>query len=185
MAERKERLGSVDMSLENELVAGIMREEGGFRNALRKVLEEGLKMSVHEFCEKTGLSPSTMYKIMQDDREPNLRTVREIIRAVRRLENKPKGNFIAVIAARPVLNRIEERVVKVGNKDILVKEYPAHSVEDAIIAAVMAEKDGALAIVCAPIVAPTIEKILSIPVSIVIPRDSYLRAIDLAAQKTL
>ena len=167
------------MSLENELVAGILREEGGFREALRKVLEEDLKMSIHEFCSQTGLSPSTIYKIMQDQREPNLRTVRDIIRAVRRMETKPHGNFIAVIAARPVLSRIEERTV------IRVKEYPANSMEDAIVAAVMAEKDGALAIVCAPIVAPTIQKILTIPVSIVIPRDSILHAIEVAAQKTL
>jgi predicted transcriptional regulator len=57
--------------------------------------------------------------------------------------------------------------------------------EDAIVAAVMAEKDGALAIVCAPIVAPTIQKILTVPVSIVIPRDSILKAIEVAAQKAL
>lgn len=57
--------------------------------------------------------------------------------------------------------------------------------EDAIISAVMAERDGALAIVCAPIVAPTIEKILTIPVSIVIPRESILKAIGRAANETL
>ena len=49
----------------------------------------------------------------------------------------------------------------------------------------MAERDGALAIVCAPIVAPTIEKILTIPVSIVIPRESILKAIGRAANETL
>ena len=173
------------MSLEDELITGILREEGGFRDALRKVLDEDLKISIHEFCERTGLSPSTIYKIMQDKREPNLRTVREIIRAVRKLENKPHGNFIGVIAARPVLSRIEERVVTVGEKDVLIKEYQANSMEDAIIAAVMAERDGALAIVCAPIVAPTVQKILKIPVSIVIPHGSFLKAIDVAAQKVL
>jgi predicted transcriptional regulator len=173
------------MSLENALLAGILREEGGFRDVLRKILEEDLKMSIHEFCTKTGLSPSTIYKIMQDKREPNLRTVREIIRSVRLMETKPKGNFIAVIAARPVLSRIEERVIKVGDKDIMVIEYPAASIEDAIVAAVMAEKDGALALVCAPIVAPTVEKILTIPVSIVIPRDSIIRALEVAAKKVL
>ena len=49
----------------------------------------------------------------------------------------------------------------------------------------MAERDGALAIVCAPIVAPTVQKILKIPVSIVIPHGSFLKAIDVAAQKVL
>lgn len=91
------------MSLESELMAGIVREEGGFRNSLKKILEEDLQMSVNEFCSKTGLSTSTIYKLMSESREPNLRTVREIIRAIRRIENKPYGNFIAVIAARPVL----------------------------------------------------------------------------------
>ena len=54
-----------------------------------------------------------------------------------------------------------------GEKSLKVKEYPAQTMEDAIIAAVMAERDGALAVVCAPIIAPTIEKLLAIPVSIV------------------
>jgi predicted transcriptional regulator len=66
-----------------------------------------------------------------------------------------------------------------------VKEYPAQTMEEAIIAAVLAERDGALAVVCAPIVASTVEKILTIPVSVVIPRDSVLRAIEVAAKKAL
>jgi len=173
------------MSLENELIAGILRGEGGFREALRRVLKEDLQMSVHEFCERTGLSSSTVYKIMQEEREPNLRTVRSVIKAVRKLEKHPGGNFIAVIASRPVLDRIEERIVKIGDRNVRVKEYPAATMEEAIISAVMAEKDGALAVVCAPIIAPTIEKILTIPVSVVIPRESMLRAIESAAKKTV
>ena len=159
------------MALENKLIAGILRDEGGFRDAFREVLDEDLKMSIHEFCTSTGLSPSTIYKIMQDRREPNLRTVREIIRAVRKLENRPGGNFIAVIGHRVVLNQIEERI--------------AASIEDAIVAAVHAERDGAIALVCAPIAAPTVEKILTIPVSIVIPQESVVRAIARAAEKTI
>ncbi|MBM4237092.1 MAG: transcriptional regulator [Euryarchaeota archaeon] len=173
------------MSLENELIAGILRGEGGFREALRRVLKEDLQMSVHEFCERTGLSSSTVYKIMQEEREPNLRTVRSVIKAVRKLEKHPGGNFIAVIASRPVLDRIEERIVKIGDRNVRVKEYPAATMEEAIISAVMAEKDGALAVVCAPIIASTIEKILTIPVSVVIPRESMLRAIESAAKKTV
>jgi len=173
------------MSLERELLDGILRDEGGFRDALRKVLEEDLKMSVHEFCSQTDMSPSTIYKIMQDRREPNLRTVREIIRAVRRLEAKPGGGFVAVIAARPVINKIEERTVKLNGQNVRVKEYPAESMEDAIVAAHMAETDGAIALVCAPIVAPTVAKILTIPVSIVVPRNSINRALEAALQKTL
>lgn len=172
------------MALENKLVAGILRDEGGFREAFREVLDEDLKMTVHEFCTSSGLSPSTIYKIMQERREPNLRTVRDIIWAVRKLENNPGGNFIAVIGHRVVLSKIEERIVRVNGRDVRIKEYPAASIEDAIVAAVHAERDGAIALVCAPIVAPTVEKILTIPVSIVIPQESVVRAIARAAEKS-
>ena len=152
---------------------------------MRKVLSQDMEMSVNEFCTKTGISPSTIYKILQERREPNLRTVRSVMRAVRQIEKTPQGPFVAVIAARGVLNRIEERIVQVGDKTLRVKEYPAQTMEEAIIAAVLAERDGALAVVCAPIIAPTVEKILTIPVSVVIPRDSVLRAIEVAAKKAL
>ena len=61
---------------------------------------------------------------------------------------------------------------------VSVREYPVTTVEDAIIAAVRAERDGAMGVVCAPVVAPTVEKILSIPVSTVIPVNSVSRAVD-------
>lgn len=173
------------MSMVEELVSGILRSEEGFREALRHILEEELKISVPEFCERTSLSPSTIYKILQEQREPNLRTVRAVIKGVRKLDANPGGEFIAVIASRPVLNRIEERMMKVGERNVRVKEYPANTMEDAIIAAVKAERDGALALVCAPIVAPTVEQIVRIPVSVVVPKDSMVRAIEVAASKVL
>jgi len=64
-----------------------------------------------------------------------------------------------------------------------VREYAASTMEDAIIAAVRAERDGASALVCAPIVSPTVEKILSIPVATINPTSSIVRAIELAARK--
>lgn len=172
------------MSMVDELIAGILRGPGGFRDSLRRVLDEDLEMNTHEFCSKTGISQSTIYKIMQGGREPNLRTVRAVIYAVRRLGDHPGGDFLAVIASRPVLNTIMERMVRIGKRSVRVKEYPATTIEEAIIAAVNAEKDGAVAVVCAPIVAPTIEKILSVPVSVIIPRGSLVRAIEVAAERS-
>jgi predicted transcriptional regulator len=55
--------------------------------------------------------------------------------------------------------------------------------EEAIIAAVNAERDGAKALVCAPIVSPTVEKILNIPVTTIIPKSSLIEAIELALRK--
>jgi predicted transcriptional regulator len=55
--------------------------------------------------------------------------------------------------------------------------------EEAIIAAIKAERDGAKALVCAPIVSPTVEKILRIPVATIMPKNSLLEAIELVAKK--
>ncbi|MCL2607832.1 MAG: transcriptional regulator [Methanomassiliicoccaceae archaeon] len=160
-----------------ELISGMLREEGGFQKALKDVITNELDMTVNEFCLATGISPSTMYKILEEKREPNLRTIRAIIKSVRYLLAEPEERFIAIIASHQVLQTISD-TVKVGNRDIALKEYPVATVEDAIISAVKAERDGALAVVCAPIVAPTIERILTIPVSPVIPSSSIFVAIE-------
>jgi predicted transcriptional regulator len=57
-------------------------------------------------------------------------------------------------------------------------------VEDAIVAAIRAERDGAIAVVCAPIVSPTIEKVLDIPIALIDPKDSMIDAIRLAERKS-
>ncbi|MDR0791336.1 MAG: helix-turn-helix domain-containing protein [Methanomassiliicoccaceae archaeon] len=162
---------------DKELISGMLREEGGFQKALRNILANELDMTINEFCLATGISQSTMYKILEEKREPNLRTIRAIVKAVRYLSAKPDERFIAIIASHQVLQTISN-TVKVGNRDIQLREYPVATMEDAIISAVMAERDGALAVVCAPIIAPTIERILTIPVAPVIPTTSIFEAIE-------
>lgn len=161
----------------DDLIAGMLREEGGFQKALRSMLEDELDMTLSEFCAASGLSPSTMYKILEEKREPNIRTVREIVKAVRILADPVAEHFIAIIASNVSMDLIPG-TVDLNGKVIPLREYPVNTVEDAIIASVRAERDGALAVVCEPIVAPTVEKILTIPVSRVIPAGSILRAID-------
>ena len=165
------------MTAVDDLIAGMIREEGGFQKALRRVMENDLHMTVNEFSKATGISQSTMYKILEDQREPNLRTARAIIRAVKIMSGEEGQNFIAVIASHQVL-QVLERTTMVGDIPVKLTEYPVSTVEDAIIAALRAERDGALGVICAPIVAPTIERILTIPVSPVIPTDSISVAIE-------
>ncbi|MBP5395234.1 MAG: helix-turn-helix domain-containing protein, partial [Candidatus Methanomethylophilaceae archaeon] len=165
------------MTSVDDLIAGMIREEGGFQKALRRVLENDLHMTVNEFSKATGISQSTMYKILEDQREPNLRTARAIIRAVKIMSGSESDKFIAVIASHQVL-QVLERTTMVGDTLVKLTEYPVSTVEDAIIAALRAERDGALGVICAPIVAPTVEKIVSIPVSTVVPTNSITRAID-------
>ena len=76
-----------------------------------------------------------------------------------------------MIAASNALENVP-KTIDINGMVVKVHEYPVMTLEDAIIAAVRAERDGALGLVCAPIVAPTVEKILSIPVSRVIPTES-------------
>jgi predicted transcriptional regulator len=91
--------------------------------------------------------------------------------------------FIGLIAARPVLESVQERTADIDGHRMTVREYPVHTIEDAIIAAVRAEREGAIAIVCAPIVSSIIEQLVHIPVATIIPRGSVQRAIELAARK--
>ena len=160
----------------NDIVSGMLREEGGFQKALRETLDE-LDIPVNEFCRITGISQSTMYKILEEKREPNLRTVRIIIKALKALSGPDADDYVAIIASHEVLQSFEKRI-EVNGRPLILKEYPVATVEDAIIAAVRAERDGALAIVCAPIVTPTVEKIVSIPVASVIPSSSIMRALE-------
>ena len=162
----------------SDLIAGMLREDGGFQKAFRSILDDELGMSLNEFCQLSGISQSTMYKILEDKREPNLRTVRQVIKALKILMEADDSHFIAVIASTTVVENLPRTIEMEGGVVINVREYPVSTVEDASIAAVRAERDGALGVVCAPIVAPTIEKILAIPVSRVIPTSSVMLAID-------
>ena len=172
------------MTIASELVDSILESNDEFRETLRKILKTDLGMSIPEFSKASGISQSTIYKIISEEREPNLRTVRQIITAIRKIEGLKSEPFIAVIVARSVLNKIEERKMKISGKEMIIREYPASTMEETIISSIKAERDGAQAVVCAPIVSPTIEKILRIPVVTIMPKDSVLEAIKLAAKKT-
>ncbi|MEE9150208.1 MAG: helix-turn-helix domain-containing protein [Thermoplasmata archaeon] len=172
------------MTVATELIDSILESDSAFRETLRRILKTELGMSIPEFSKASGISQSTIYKILSENREPNLRTLRQIIKAIRKIEGLLDEPFIAVIVARSVLNKIEESRMKIGGKDITIREYPANSMEETIISAIKAERDGAVAVVCAPIVSTTIEKILRIPVATIMPKDSMKEAIKLAAKKT-
>ncbi len=160
-----------------DLVSSMLREEGGFQKAFKNILDDELDMSLSEFCQISGISQSTMYKILEEKREPNLRTVRQIIKVLRILYKKEDQRFLAVIASPRFMEGMPKAMEIQGNR-FVVREYAVSTVEDAIIAAVRAERDGAIAIVCAPIIAPTVEKIISIPVSPVMPYDSVIQALE-------
>ncbi len=168
----------------DKLMRAALISDEEFVSTLNAILKHDLRISVRELSGKSGISVSSLYKILHGRRSPNLSTLREIIRALRQIYHVGDEEFIGLIAARPVLEIVEERVAEIGGHRMRVREYPVHTMEDAIVAAVRAEREGAIAIVCAPIVSSVIENLVHVPVATIIPRGSVQRAIELAARKS-
>ncbi|MDO8871250.1 MAG: helix-turn-helix domain-containing protein [Methanoregula sp.] len=154
-----------------------------FLTTLNDLLKHDLRISVRELSERSGIAQSSLYKILHGKRSPNLSTLRAIVHALRQLYHVGDEAFIGLIAARSVLESVEERVTDIDGHRMRVREYPVHTMEDAIVAAVRAEREGAIAIVCAPIVSSVIEQLVRVPVATIIPRESVQAAIELAAKK--
>lgn len=171
------------MDRTNRLIRASIESDSAFRAAFNEVLDS-LGMTIQDLARRAGISPSTLYKIANEDRSPSLEVLRKVIKAIRNVEGLKAGNFIALIVTRQVLDEVVERALKIGDETVRVREYPASTIEDAIVAAIRAERDGAIAVVCAPIVSPTIEKILDIPIATIVPKDSVTEAIKLAARKS-
>ncbi|WP_321504698.1 helix-turn-helix domain-containing protein [uncultured Methanoregula sp.] len=167
----------------DRLMRAALTSDEEFVGALADLLHHDLRISIRELSEKSGIAQSSLYKILHGKRSPNLSTLRAIVHAIRQFYRTGEGEFIGLIVARPVLETIEERTADVDSHRVKIREYPVHTMEDAIIAAVRAEREGAVAIVCAPIVSSVIEQLVHIPVATIIPKESVQRAIELAARK--
>lgn len=167
----------------DELVRAAIESDEAFIKEFGRIIKDELRMTAAEFSGRSGIPPSTIYKLLSGHREPNIKTLRLIVSVLRKMEGPEKSEFIAVIAARPVLDYITEKKLKVKGRLLTIREYSATSMEEAIVAAIRAEREGAKAVVCAPIVATTVEKVLRIPVATIMPKDSLIEAIELAAKK--
>jgi predicted transcriptional regulator len=167
----------------DRLMRAALISDGEFVTTLNDLLRHDLRISVRELSDTSGIAQSSLYKILHGKRSPNLSTLRAIIKALRQFYHVGAEDFIGLIAARPVLESVEERVAEIDGHRIRVREYPVHTMEDAIVAAVRAEREGAIAIVCAPIVSSIIEQLVHVPVATIIPRESVNQAIELAARK--
>jgi predicted transcriptional regulator len=167
----------------DRLLKAALISDDEFTETLNRILKTDLRISVRELSERSGIAQSTLYKILTGKRSPTLPTLRAIANAVRSFSQPSGEAFIGLIAARYVLESIQERTVTIDGQQIRVREYPVHTFEDTLIAAVRAEREGALAIVCAPIASSTIEHLVRIPVTTIIPKNSVQRAIETAARK--
>ncbi len=154
-----------------KLVIALIRGDKEFVEELKKVLEKE-NISVAELSRRANIPYTTLYKIMNMQRKPNLKTLRAILKVF----YEEKDSFVAVIAARHILEEISFDMSK-------VKFYPSTNLEDVLISAVKAEKEGAKAIVCAPIISSIVEKMVDVPVVTIKPKDSLIKAIENALKK--
>ena len=126
----------------DRLTRAALASDEEFVGALNDLLRHDLRISVRELSEKSGIAQSSLYKIMHGKRSPNLSTLRAIIRTLRQFYRSTEGEFIGLIVARSVLDTIQERTAEVDAQRVRVREYPVHTMEDAIVAAVRAEREG-------------------------------------------
>jgi predicted transcriptional regulator len=153
--------------------------EADFRIALEEELRRR-NMTIKELAKKAGIPLATLYKISSGEVDVRLSTVKKITRV---LEPKLPA-FFAVIAAKFLLDEIEGQKITIKDQEYHIRGYTANSIEECIIAAVVAEKDGAVGIICAPILASMVEKIVDIPVAIMKPKAAtVLDALDVVARR--
>ncbi len=138
--------------------------ETDFKTALHQEMERQ-NMTIKTLSEKTGIPPITLYKIASGERDPRLATVKKIVAVLSPHHEK----FIAIIAAKFLLDEVAGSRVEVNGESYRIRGYTANSLEDCLVVAVRARNEGAAGIICAPILASLIEKVVDVPVTIMKP----------------
>lgn len=153
--------------------------ETDFRTALDEELQRR-NMTIRQLAEESGIPVATLYKISSGEVDVRLSTMKKIVSV---LEPK-RSTFVAVIAAKFLLDEMEGHEITVRDTVYRIRGYTANSIEECIIAAVMAEKEGAAGIICAPVLASIVEKIVDVPVAIIKPKAAtVLDALDVVARR--
>jgi predicted transcriptional regulator len=154
-----------------------------FRTGIRPALEEELRrrdISIKQLAEKADIPVATLYKITSGERDPRFSTVRSIVNAL----EPGDQDVIALIAAKFLLDKVDSQLIAAKGKTLKVRGYPVNTVDDCIIAAVRAEKEGALGIICAPVLASLIERLVDIPVVIMKPEiETFIEAFETIARR--
>ena len=151
----------------------------GFKSALEHELERR-GMTIRELAERINVSPAILYKISCGKRDPRL----SILIAISEVFEPSDEKSIAIISAKFLLDEITGKKIEIDGTPYAIKGYTAHTLDECILCAVRAEKDGASGIICAPILTSLIEKLVDIPVVHVRPDgESYITAIDFMARQ--
>lgn len=154
-----------------------------FGEALKDCIGK-LGKNIKEFSEESGIPKSTLYKIISNEEKDFRRsTLKQIIETVKKLEGYDQENMIGIITTRGALDTVA-RKFEIGGKSVKVSEYPATTIEEEIIQGVRAEKEGVKGLICGPIAATTLEKVVNVPiVSLRFEEGPLINAIRKIAEK--
>ncbi len=172
--------------LYDALISAAMESNEKFAEMLRMVMKRK-GITVRDLSAGSGIPVSTINKMLSEERDIRLSTFREVIRYLAPQSVDLEGDIaVGLIAARPALNALSKHQYPVRGKKVIVKEYPANNLEEAIICAIRAERDGVQGLVCASIVAATVEKFVRIPiVTIKVEESNIIESLIIVVDKIL
>ncbi|MEJ5293141.1 MAG: hypothetical protein WHS82_06050 [Candidatus Methanosuratincola sp.] len=168
------------------LISAAMESNEKFAEMLRSVIKrKGL--TVRDLSAGSGVPISTLNKMLSEERDIRLSTFREVIKYLVAKSMEIEGDItVGIIAARPSLNALSKHQLPIRGKKVIVKEYPANNLEEAIICAIKAERDRVQGLVCASIVATTVEKFVRVPiVTIKVEESNIIESLNLLVDKIL
>ncbi len=172
------------LPLWKQLLYALVEEGNLIPETLKRVSME-LNFTLKELAEKSGIPISTMYKLSSAEPDTRLSTFRKLIQFVREEEQKEvlEGKVVGLITSRDVLDEFGN-FIEIDGETIHIKEYLANTIEEGIILGVRAAREGVGAIVCGPVAANTLKRILEIPViGIAFSKESLISALKKAQPK--
>lgn len=172
--------------LYDALISAAMESNEKFAEMLKSIMKKK-GITVRDLSVGSGVPVSTINKMLSEERDIRLSTFREVIKYLVSQSMDIEGDItVGIIAARPALNALSKHQLPVRGKKVIVKEYPANNLEEAIICAIRAERDRVQGLVCASIVATTVEKFVRIPiVTIKVEESNIIESLNLLVDKIL
>ncbi len=175
-----------DYDLYEELISAAMESNEKFAEMLKSIMKRK-GITVRDLSVGSGVPVSTINKMLSEERDVRLSTFREVIRYLTSQSAEIEGGItVGIIAARPALNALSKHQLPVKGKKVIIKEYPANNLEEAIICAIRAERDRVQGLVCASIVATTVEKFVRIPiVTIKVEESNIIESLNILVDKII
>ncbi|NHJ87914.1 MAG: helix-turn-helix domain-containing protein [Asgard group archaeon] len=171
--------GNEALALWKQLLLSIVGDENEISTILKQISQK-LGLSLKEIAEKADIPVSTLYKLSSTESDTRLSTIRKLVQFIRKEENKTTNEaiYVGLITSRDVLDTLGSEF-KINGKVHRIREYLANTIEEEIIMGIRAVREGISAIVCGPVAANTLRRIVDIPViGIAFSKESFIQALE-------